>query len=302
MTNAIPKNDIIETSSLVPIQRGPAVKYLEIDVTKIMINKIGYPSRADNTLPFGGIILKSTDTLDATFISREHTNDNPYRLAPSLEIIMIGESSGNANSAISVLQTASTDLSGKIGTNSGNISLNAGEISTNTNTNSAQDIVISNLQITPSFKGVFVYTTDTHPITSYTNTVLRWNGEQYDTNNMHSPVINPSRLTVPAGVTRVRLTASTRWAVDGQLVKHKEMRLMKNGTLIFPFAVSAYATGHSAKKSNFSSAVMPVNTGDYFELSVYHRATRSGNMINGDCEGPCIQNDSETWFSMKIVE
>jgi len=213
---------------------------------------------------------------------------------------------GKANHTITLGAVGATGATGAMGAPGADGTIDRDQINAfnraiakNKSMNVDQNLAIAELE---TMQGVFVNTTVDHPISQYTNTVLRWNGEEYDSDNMHSPAVNPSRLTVPAGASYVRLTASTIWAVDGQLEKHKEMRLMKNGELSFPFAVSDYATGKTAKKSHFSSASIPVTSGDYFELSVYHAANRSGSIVNGDCTGPCIIPDSETWFSMEIVK
>jgi len=128
---------IISSEIIIPITLANLNNHIEIDLKKA-VNLLLGPD------PATGIMLKPLNNLDMTFMAKEiDVGADGARLASAMEIKMIGNSAGNAHPAISVLQTASTNLSGNVSTNAGNISLNAGEISTNTNKNISQETTIN---------------------------------------------------------------------------------------------------------------------------------------------------------------
>lgn len=132
---------IITSGLVVPITMAHLNNHITIDL-KLASNLLVGPN------PATGIMLKPLNDLDMSFMAKEiHAGLEGARLSSAMEMKMIGHSADNAHSAVSALQTASTNLSGNIATNAGNISLNAGEISTNKNKNNSQDASISAIEI-----------------------------------------------------------------------------------------------------------------------------------------------------------
>ena len=54
-------------------------------------------------------------------------------------------------------------------------------------------------------KGCLLSNTTNQAITTATGTNLSFDTEVYDTDGFHSPSVNPSRITIPAGVSKIKL-------------------------------------------------------------------------------------------------
>lgn len=114
---------------------------------------------------------------------------------------------------------------------------------------------------------------------SSVDTAVAWTGEEYDTSDIYDAGSN-TRLTVPAGVTKVRLTyhftLSPRSDYESVLVQIK-----RNGTNPIegcPAVNHEYIGGGSIAPSiTASSAVLPVTGGDYFEVYVYQVNTAAAS-------------------------
>ena len=119
---------------------------------------------------------------------------------------------------------------------------------------------------------------------------LSWPTETYDTANIHEPVANPTRLTVPVGFTRVQLFAQASWVGHG--TGTRRIRILKNG---------AAAAGSPQRREdpqtviacvqNIASPVLEVVAGDYFEVAVHQ--TRGGTLD--------VSANVNTWASLTLV-
>lgn len=114
----------------------------------------------------------------------------------------------------------------------------------------------------PTIKRALVYKSGTQSLSAGVTTTLTWDSEEYDTDAFHDNSSNNSRLTVPSGVTLVRLTSSINTAaVAGQLV----LSLIKNGANFQGSAAKDCET--SGDDSLFmASPPLEVSSGDYFEV------------------------------------
>ncbi len=145
--------------------------------------------------------------------------------------------------------------------------------------------------ICSSFRGALVRTSVEVSISAPTE--IEWNTEIYDTDNIHSTSTNPERLTVPAGVSRVRLTAGIQWKT--LQAKNRIALIMLNGTIDEDNDVLP-AVGYVGNGSDFftrfslSSPVISVIEGDYFTLSIDSEVTES------------VDNKAATYFGMELVE
>lgn len=116
--------------------------------------------------------------------------------------------------------------------------------------------------------------------------------EIYDTDSIHDETTNPSRLTVPSGVTKVRLSGQI--AITGGTSGNALLPfLSKNGTGGgFAGRPGQWtATSTSSGTVQFNSPALPVAAGDYFELIM---ADQSDTSI--------VLTANDTWFAMEIVE
>ena len=106
---------------------------------------------------------------------------------------------------------------------------------------------------------------------------------------------NPSRITIPAGVTKVRLQGCVSLkgsATTGGVY----VSFTKNGggdvTGCGIFTVRQGTSGYTNNDFTASTAVLPVSAGDYFELRV------NSTTSNWDD----IQASTRTWFAIEVVE
>lgn len=123
-------------------------------------------------------------------------------------------------------------------------------------------------------------------------TPINFDTQDYDTDAIHDPVTLNTRLTVPVGVTKIRLTAAFAW----QSIQPggRALRMTKNGTAGIGLPRNEDDTvtileGHMA----LSSAIVRVTGGDYFELEAWHNKGVSINNLN---------SHGLPWFSMEIIE
>lgn len=138
-------------------------------------------------------------------------------------------------------------------------------------------------------RGALVILESTEPVSLAAGQFdIPWDAIIYDTDNIWSSGA-PTRLTVPAGVTRVRLGGNSRWDSSSEF---RTMSIGKNGAN--PGGGDQDGFGRvteagSRAEMNIASTVLIVEAGDYFELSVTTSADT--NVIA-----------SSTWFAMEIVE
>lgn len=145
--------------------------------------------------------------------------------------------------------------------------------------------------VAPAFRGALVAKTANQTTSNNVAAQLSWNDEDYDTDNIHDNSTNNSRLTVPSGVSYVRLTASSFWSFNTS--SYRQLELFKNGGSTFEGrSQDSLQAGNNANMvTNFSSAVLAVTGGDYFE--VFATQGSGGNLD--------VQGGFNTWFSMEII-
>jgi len=152
---------------------------------------------------------------------------------------------------------------------------------------------------------VTVYNTaGNQSIPTTTDTIITWNTAIINDAGMWN-VSTPTRLTVPAGATRVRLQGNLRLAASSPTGQISYMLIMhKNGAdfiglgkLQLIVGATGIANAAYNRHLNCSSAVVPVTGGDYFELSCLQN---SGSTVVTDSGSPLAID--ATWFSMEIIE
>lgn len=132
-------------------------------------------------------------------------------------------------------------------------------------------------------------------------TTLILDSESYDTDNIHDLSVNKSRLTVPAGVTRIRLSGSAIWA--NNLTGYRHIMFTKNGSTTGPVdedrgtyipqavCVPGGGTAGSVEEHGvyLATGAIKVSPGDFFEMRV-----RQGSGI--------ALLVIDMWFEMEILE
>ncbi len=142
-----------------------------------------------------------------------------------------------------------------------------------------------------SFRGAAARLTADESIANNTTTAVPWDSTIEDVGGFWS-ALNPTRLTVPAGVTRIRVTGNVNWDVNG--TGKRIAWIDKNGG---PFAgrpaveQQAVSSAGSTTRQNLTSRPIAVIAGDYFELKVFQNAGASRLVLSG--------NDS--WLSIEAL-
>lgn len=144
----------------------------------------------------------------------------------------------------------------------------------------------------PAFRGASVYkAANQNNVNFGTAAAVTWDAEVFDTDNIHSPTTNPSRLIVPAGVSFVELSYSA-YMVSVGAGGLTEAWIKKNGA---DFPGGACETDNSGStlgvQLSGTTGPIPVVPGDYFELFIHCTDTdltfAGGNQRSG--------------FSMKVL-
>jgi len=128
-------------------------------------------------------------------------------------------------------------------------------------------------------------------VTVSTSAIVPFAAEIYDDGGSHDNIINNTRLEVPAGVTRVRLTARVFWTVNLTSNTILLARIRKNGGFghdgegrdSMAFSAGNYGNLYQ----NVETAVILVTPGDYFELGLEVSGTGTITYASG------------TWFTME---
>ncbi|WP_439580410.1 hypothetical protein [Elioraea sp.] len=125
-----------------------------------------------------------------------------------------------------------------------------------------------------------------------------WQTAVYDTDSFWSAG-NPTRLTVPAGVTRVRLHGSVRLP-DAASVGAINLQFLRNGaapSAAFPgtamWAVRVGGTGFTDNAAFLLSPVLAVSPGDWFELRVNRTGLGTPTTVLAD---------AATFMAMEVIE
>lgn len=107
------------------------------------------------------------------------------------------------------------------------------------------------------------------------STILSWDTELYDDSGYHESVTNPQRITVPAGVTRIRIGSTVRisnvtTSVNARITLF--MTPIATGTRSSTFDGAAnsdtLASTGTLRQLSFISAPIPVTPGDFFDVSL----------------------------------
>ena len=147
---------------------------------------------------------------------------------------------------------------------------------------------IANRSLLP-FRGALLRRTTNFSVsTTGTYVAIPWQSAAYDSDGFWD-VGQPTRLTVPGGVTKVRLVGNLEWLTSptNQLVE-----IRKNGSTVLGggAVIMRGDSGYSNQMRNLTSAVLPVSTGDWFELAVFVGT------------GGTLQGLERTWLAIEVVE
>lgn len=137
---------------------------------------------------------------------------------------------------------------------------------------------ISDAQVNSAKEAMIISTT-----TNQNSGAIIWNSSVTDTDTFFTGAA-PTRLTIPAGVTKVELKFNAVLSASANVAPFE---LHKNGVIV-QGGFSTLTPDTAGDAFNVSSAILTVTPGDYFE--VYS----AGTNYNIDL--------SKTWFSIRAVE
>lgn len=134
-----------------------------------------------------------------------------------------------------------------------------------------------------ALKYALVYRSTTLALSAGVAALVDFDSEVADTNAFHDTGTNPSRLTVPSGVTCVRLCANIDTSSASNLLR---MTFLKAGS---SFAGGSFVNQERSAvlALNMCSAPVEVSAGDYFQLSVLAVSART------------LQSNEAVWFSIE---
>lgn len=143
-----------------------------------------------------------------------------------------------------------------------------------------------------SFRGALAYNSTNLTNISTGFTTPTFNSEHYDTDAIHDTSTNTDRLTVPTGVTKVRV--SFRLNISSATIPEWRCFINKNGSGAYIGSNHAYKTnsGFTDDFGSAATAVIPVTSGDYF--TIQYQTTSGTYTVLGGSTG--------SWFMMEIIE
>ena len=120
---------------------------------------------------------------------------------------------------------------------------------------------------------------------------VAWDSEVYDTDGFHDNVTNNTRITIPSGVSKVRLQAAIRFsALTVNLIAH--LRIYENGTDIWAgSAHNSSLVSLTDYSTQIETPVIDVVAGDYFEVRLVQYTDTSITIVA-----------DRSWFAIEVIE
>lgn len=139
-----------------------------------------------------------------------------------------------------------------------------------------------------------VYTVNQQTIPDDNDAAIIWSNVLRDALGLWDPA-NPTRLTVPPGVSKVRVSGNIRFSPT-TIVGKFHFTLFKNGALFIgtPFLEIGTAGFSIYPAGNITSPELIVSPGDYFEFVVLQQ---TGGTFQTENDIPVVN-----WFSMEILQ
>ena len=140
-----------------------------------------------------------------------------------------------------------------------------------------------------------VRTTDLTP-TNNVWTAIAFDAELFDDFAGHSTSTNTSRLVVPSGYTRARLTSNVVWNANSTGFRYSAIEKNRNGVIGTADTIGSTQMIVTSENSSYiNSGWITVTAGDYFELFAMTTTTATirgpGNTAYG----------GRTWFQMELL-
>lgn len=166
-----------------------------------------------------------------------------------------------------------------------------------TNKTLTSPVLNGSLSGTAIGRDALVYNSGSISVPNITNTVITFDSEDHDTDNIHDTVTNNSRLTVPSGVIKIKLSLKIEFLTNS--TGNREVYVRKNNLTTYTgFMYATQIPITSTSTTTFSSICMTsppldVIAGDYFEVFAFQNSGGAINVKGGN---------SGSWFSMEIIK
>ena len=128
--------------------------------------------------------------------------------------------------------------------------------------------------------------TGTQSIANTTWTTITWSAEVFDEANAANLGSSSSRITVPAGFTKMRLKANGHFASTAT-ASIRGLRFLKNGAALILGAELKNNPLSNIATVNINTPWLPVAAGDYFEVQAYHSEGAALNFNSNETLYPC---------------
>jgi len=147
----------------------------------------------------------------------------------------------------------------------------------------------------PGVRGALVYNNSAVSVANNAFQTVLFDSESFDTDTIHDTGSNTGRLTVPAGVTKIRLYAQCQFATG---LGHREIKVRKNGgaggidenrDTYIPDLTFSQHSNFRQHVSVFTGTII-CTAADYFEIQVFQD---HGSAIDLEADG--------AWFEMEIL-
>lgn len=137
-------------------------------------------------------------------------------------------------------------------------------------------------------RGSLVYRTSNQSISNGVATMVQWQAEEYDNGNWWT---SGTRLTVPSGISYVRVAANIVWAGSAG-GSYRSVQIKKNGAAVRGGARALQGPASTAGVTlNLVTAPLAVSPGDYFEIEVQQDSGAALNVTSGN----------STWASIETL-
>jgi len=138
--------------------------------------------------------------------------------------------------------------------------------------------------------GALVKLTSNETLTSGSDLEIPWDSAEYDDADFWEGITNPERLTVPEGVTEIKIGGSGYF--EGNNSGRRVLKVIKGGSDFIGMPITSITPSTTNPMYiNLASAVLETAANNYFELRAYQD---SGSPLT-------FYSDETSWFSIEAV-
>jgi hypothetical protein len=151
-----------------------------------------------------------------------------------------------------------------------------------------------------SFKGALAYRNTDQTVVTSTDTDISWQTTDYDTGSF----VSGTEITIPSGVSRVRITSQVKWTANGNgdRILWIEKSPIAGGGYTKSYPGVGYS-GQDAAVTNFhrqtaTTGILSVSTGDKFKVRARQNSGISLDLVTAGSSG----STREVWVQVEVIE